>query len=245
MGEDKLMLLLDGKPVLLHTLESLEHCSLIREIVVVTREDRIEPFSHMIHEAGLKKVTKVVQGGETRLLSVRLGVLEISKRAELIAVQDGARPLAPQWMLEEVILKAAECGAAAPALPVKDTIKVAADGLVRETPDRSQLYAVQTPQVFQGDLLRAALQDAISADAQITDDCSAVERLGMKVSLTAGAEENIKLTTPTDLVIAQALLAWQRQKKEQNRSSEQDGEFAGAAEEQPDQTGPEDVGETI
>lgn len=208
MGADKLTLSLGGQPVLLHTLWALECCPQVMEIVVVTREDLIVPFSQLCSDAGLTKVTKLIRGGETRAHSVRLGLLEVSDQAELIAVQDGARPLAPQWMLTEVIQTAAACGAAAPALPVKDTIKRAVDGVVQETPDRSQLYAVQTPQVFQADLLRAALHAAIQEGAAVTDDCTAVERLGMKVTLTQGAEENIKLTTPADLAVAEALLQW-------------------------------------
>lgn len=213
MGQDKLTLSLRGQPVILHTLWALERCPEISEIVVVTREDLIVPLSQLCGDAGLTKLTRLVRGGPTRTRSVQLGVQEVSDRAELIAVQDGARPLAPQWMLSEVIQKAALCSAAAPALPVKDTIKRVADGVVLETPERSQLYAVQTPQVFQADLLRAALQSAIEDGAAITDDCSAVERLGMKVTLTRGAEENIKLTTPADLAVAEALLEW-REKHE-------------------------------
>ena len=96
--------------------------------------------------------------------------------------------------------------AAAPAVPVRDTIKVAHDGIVERTPDRSALFAVQTPQVFAADLLKAALQSAIADGATITDDCSAVERMGKEVHLTEGSEENIKITTPVDLAIAEAIL---------------------------------------
>ncbi|MCC8120756.1 MAG: 2-C-methyl-D-erythritol 4-phosphate cytidylyltransferase [Oscillospiraceae bacterium] len=208
MGADKLTLSLRGQPVILHTLWALERCPEITEIVVVTREELLVPLSQLCGDAGLTKLTRLVRGGPTRTHSVQLGVQEVSDRVELIAVQDGARPLASQWMLSQVIQQAALCGAAAPALPVKDTIKRAANGVVLETPERSQLYAVQTPQVFQADLLRAALQAAIEDGAAVTDDCSAVERLGMKVILTQGAEENIKLTTPADLAVAEALMQW-------------------------------------
>ena len=110
-------------------------------------------------------------------------------------------------MLEQVILTAARCGAAAPAVPVKDTIKRAENGVVLETPERSQLFAVQTPQVFEAGLIRAALHKVLEDGAEITDDCSAVERLGMKVVLTQGADENIKITTPADLAVAEAFLS--------------------------------------
>jgi 2-C-methyl-D-erythritol 4-phosphate cytidylyltransferase len=207
-GQDKLLLPLGDEPVIVHTLRALEGCPYIREILVVTREDLIVPLSKLCADSGLTKVSKVLLGGETRTQSVRLGVLEVSERAELIAIQDGARPLVSEQVLEEVIRTAAQCGAAAPAIPVKDTIKRAVRGIVTETPAREELFAVQTPQVFAADLIRAALHRAVEDGAALTDDCAAVERIGMKVTLTRGAEENIKITTPADLAVAQALLRW-------------------------------------
>lgn len=207
-GEDKIMLPLRDDPVIVHTLRALECCPLVREIIVVTREELIVPLSKLCAGYCLTKVTKVLLGGDTRTQSVRLGVMEASDRAELIAIHDGARPLVTQEVLKEAILTAAQCGAAAPAIPVKDTIKRAADGVVTETPDRSELFAVQTPQVFEADLIRAAIHQAVEENVPVTDDCSAVERLGMKVTLTRGAEENIKITTPSDLAVAEALLRW-------------------------------------
>ena len=207
MGKDKIMLDLAGEPVIVHTLRALECCPLIHEIVVVTREELIVPISKLCADAAFTKVSKVILGGATRAQSVRFGTFEVSERAQLIAIQDGARPLVTQEVLSEVIQTASKCAAAAPAIPVKDTLKRAADGIVQETPDRSHFFAVQTPQVFEADLIRAALHQAVEQDLPITDDCSAVERLGMKVTLTAGSEENIKITTPVDLIIAEALLA--------------------------------------
>ena len=207
-GEDKIMLPLMGEPVIVHTLRALEYCPYIQEIIVVTREELIVPLSKLCADYFLTKVSKVLLGGDTRTRSVRLGVAEVSDKAELIAIHDGARPLVTPEVLEDVILTAARCAAAAPAIPVKDTIKRAADGVVTETPDRSELFAVQTPQVFEADLIRAALQQAVEEDVPLTDDCAAVERLGMKVTLTRGAAENIKITTPSDLAVAEALLQW-------------------------------------
>lgn len=207
-GEDKIMLPLMGEPVIVHTLRALEYCPYIQEIIVVTREELIVPLSKLCADYFLTKVSKVLLGGDTRTRSVRLGVAEVSEKAELIAIHDGARPLVTPEVLEDVILTAARCAAAAPAIPVKDTIKRAADGIVTQTPDRSELFAVQTPQVFETDLIRAALQQAVEEDVPLTDDCAAVERLGMKVTLTRGAEENIKITTPSDLAVAEALLQW-------------------------------------
>ena len=207
-GQDKLLLPLEEQPVLLHTLRALELCPYLAEIIVVTREDLIVPIGQLCRDAGLSNVRKVIVGGATRTRSVLAGLGELSSGAELVAIHDGARPLVSQEVLETVILRAAECGAAAPAVPVKDTIKtVAEDGAVTGTPDRSTLRAVQTPQVFETDLLKAALQSALENEVPVTDDCSAVERLGKVVYLIDGDEENLKITTPVDLVIAEAILA--------------------------------------
>ena len=205
-GEDKILLPLDDIPVLIHTLRALSASEYIQEIVVVTREDLIVPVGQLCRDCALNKVTKVLIGGATRADSVLVGVEEVSGRAELIAVHDGARPLVTVEVIDAAIRKAAECGAAAPAVPVKDTVKRAVGGVVVETPDRAQLFAIQTPQVFDGDMLLGALRKAVEDGASITDDCGAVERIGMKVSLTAGSYENIKITTPTDLLVAEAIL---------------------------------------
>ena len=159
----------------------------------------------------MSKVRKVIGGGATRTHSVLAGLGELSSGAELVAIHDGARPLVSQEVLETVIFRAAECGAAAPAVPVKDTIKRARDGLVEATLERSELFAVQTPQVFQVDLIKAALVKALEDGAALTDDCGAVERLGIGVSLTQGDYCNLKITTPEDLAVAEALFAWREQ----------------------------------
>ena len=208
MGQDKLLLPLDGVPVIVRTLRALEDCPLIAEIVVVTREDLIVPISGLCRDGGLSKVKKVVRGGDTRTRSVLAGVDALSRGMELAAIHDGARPLVSRRVLEEVIRRAEETGAAAPAVPVKDTVKVARDGLVESTPDRSTLFAVQTPQVFRRSLIREALARALEEGAPLTDDCSALERLGEPVALTEGDYCNLKLTTPEDLATAEALLAW-------------------------------------
>jgi len=130
----------------------------------------------------------------------------LSNKVKLVAVQDGARPLVTWQVIDRTVRAANSYGAAAPAISVKDTIKEVAGGLVRNTPDRSSLMAIQTPQVFDYDLLKAALKKAKADEAPITDDCSAVERLGMSVKIVEGDERNIKVTTPMDLKIAQLLL---------------------------------------
>ena len=205
-GQDKLLLPLGEQPVLARTLRALEACPRISEIVVVTRRENIVPIGQLCRDFGFEKVTKVIPGGATRTESVLNGVREVGDRADLVAIHDGARPLVSQALLETVLTRAAQCGAAAPAVPVKDTIKRARDGVVVDTLDRAELFAVQTPQVFQTDLIRGALERALEEGAALTDDCSAVERLGIGVALTEGDYRNLKLTTPEDLAAAEAFL---------------------------------------
>lgn len=205
-GIDKVLAPLGELPVLVHTLSALQDCTLIDQIVVVTREDLLVEVSRLCRDFVLDKVTKVVVGGAERIHSVQAGLREIGPEAQLIAIHDGARPLVDQRVLEDVVTRAAATGAAAPAIPVTDTVKRAEDGLVVETVDRASLWAVQTPQVFQEGLIRAAIHQALEDGEMLTDDCAAVERLGMKVSLTQGSRENIKITTPFDLVLGEAIL---------------------------------------
>lgn len=205
-GDNKLMMDLCGEPVLLRTLQAIDAAELVSEIVVATREENMLEVADLCSRAGLKKSIKVVLGGATRAESVLAAAMEASSKAKLLAVHDGARPLVLPEDIDHIIRYACNTNAAAPAVPVNDTVKVADEtGLVERTPDRSRLYAVQTPQVFQAELLKAALQAAVSEGAAITDDCSAVERLGKQVWLTEGSRENIKITTPVDLVIAEAI----------------------------------------
>ena len=206
MGEDKLFLPLKDVPVIIRTLRTLENSVYITEIIIATREELIVPMGQLCKDAALTKVRKIVVGGETRSASVLAGIREADSASELIAVHDGDRPLVTVDIVNTAIEKAAERGAAAPAVPVKDTIKRAVDGVVESTPDRSCLYAVQTPQVFEHGLILGALEKAVADGTELTDDCSAVERLGMPVCLTAGAYENIKLTTPEDVTVAEAIL---------------------------------------
>lgn len=203
-GIDKIRADLCGQPVFLRTARAFQESAVISEIVIVTRKELVEEIRAAC--AALPKVAAVVSGGGTRQASVSLGLAAVSKKAKLIAIHDAARPLVPLALIDRVVRAGHSYGAAAPAVPVKDTIKEAQGGVVRSTPDRSKLFAVQTPQVFDYDLIRGALAKAEKDGATLTDDCSAVERLGMSVKLVEGAEENIKLTTPWDLTVARAYL---------------------------------------
>ena len=203
-GIDKVMAELKGEPLVLHTVRAFQNCDAIREIVVVTREDLLAEVMELCRD--MEKVVAVVPGGKNRPESVSMGISALSEKVQLVAVQDGARPLITEAVIDRTVRAAHTYGAAAPGVPVKDTVKTVIGGLVDTTPDRSRLQAVQTPQVFDIDLLKGALQKAEQDGAEITDDCSAVERMGMKVKIVEGDERNIKVTTPVDLKVAQLFL---------------------------------------
>ena len=206
-GENKLFMKLAGVPVLVRTLQAIDQAELVDEIIVATQEALLLEVADLCKQANLRKRVRVVRGGASRTESVLAAAAEASPKAQLLAVHDGARPLVVPAEFDEVIRYACKTYAAAPAIPVTDTIKVADEtGLVTATPDRSTLYAVQTPQVFRAEILKAALQALVSSGAAATDDCAAVERLGKQVYLTQGNRENIKITTPIDLAIAEAIL---------------------------------------
>ena len=203
-GIDKVMAPLGGEPMILRTVRAFEDCEAVKEIVIVTREDLMGPIAEIC--SGFTKIRSVVQGGSSRQESVKLGLLAFSKDVRLAAVHDGARPLVSGELIDRVIRAAHSYGAAAPAIPVKDTIKVFEGGFIAATPDRSTLRAVQTPQVMDRDLLLGALEKAEQEGTALTDDCSAVEHIGMRVRLVEGEERNLKVTTPLDLKIAELLL---------------------------------------
>lgn len=205
-GIDKMLAALGELPVLVHTLYAFQDCPAVDEIVVVVREDLLVEVGRLCKEFVFDKVTKVVVGGIERIHSVQAGLREVRPDAVLIAIHDGARPLVSQEIIRDTVARAAITGAAAPAIPLTDTIKREDGGLTVETVDRSQLWAVQTPQVFEAGLIRAATQKALDDGEVLTDDCGAVERLGMKVTLTSGSRENLKVTTPLDLILGEAIL---------------------------------------
>lgn len=203
-GIDKVMAPLGGVPVIARTVNAFESSDFIQEIVVVTRPELIAPIQTLC--AGATKLKAVVAGGNCRCESVENGLQALSDKVELAAIQDGARPLVSGEVIARTVEAANTYGAAAPAVPVKDTVKVVREGVVSATPDRSTLRAVQTPQIFDVQLLRQALRKAAQDGADITDDCSAVERTGHPVRLVPGEEKNLKITTPMDLTIAALLL---------------------------------------
>lgn len=203
-GIDKIMEPLNGEPLVMRSVRTFQSCDAIKEIVVVTRQDLVVPIMSLC--AGIEKVKAVVAGGSSRPESVNAGLNALSDKVKLAAIHDGARPLITWQVIDRTVRAANTYGAAAPAIPVKDTIKLVQGGVVKETPERKLLFGVQTPQVFDIALLRGALKKAKDDGTEITDDCSAVERMGMSVKIVEGDERNLKVTTPMDLAVAKLLL---------------------------------------
>lgn len=201
-GIDKAIAPICGVPVLLRTVRALAASDRIDEIVVVTRADLIETVHDLC--AAEEKFRTAVCGGETRAESVRRGLLAVE--TDLVAIHDGARPFVTAEIIDRTVEAAEKSGAAAPAIPAKDTMKIAADGFIVTTPDRSTLFAVQTPQVFERTQILHALDEALRKGLPLTDDCSAMEALGASIALTQGSDENIKMTTPIDLLFAEAIV---------------------------------------
>ncbi len=204
MGRPKLLIPLCGKAVLEHTLRAFD-ASCVDALVVVTREEDRAAFAPLV--TSLRTPCCFVTGGNTRQASVANGLQAVDERTTLLAIADGARPLITPTEIDRVIATAAITGAAAAAVRVKDTIKQAdAAGVITGTPDRATLWQVQTPQVFEATLYREAMASATQAGLDLTDDCQLVERLGAAVTLVEASYENLKVTTPEDVVTAEAIL---------------------------------------
>lgn len=206
MGEDKLFMPLEGKPVLAWTLQALDKCAFVDEIVLVAREDRLEQAAELCRQFEIQKVHKIIIGGKNRNESALAGVSAVDRDAKLILIHDGARPLVTEEVVYDAMHTAAMFKCAAPAVPVTDTIKEKKNDLVTRTPERSGLAAVQTPQAFQAEIIKGALTAAVKSGREYTDDSAAAEAMGFKVHLSKGSPENIKITGPMDLEIAAAIL---------------------------------------
>ncbi|SHE82076.1 2-C-methyl-D-erythritol 4-phosphate cytidylyltransferase [Desulforamulus putei] len=201
------------RPVLAHTLGVLEECPDITGIVLVVAPGEEALCKKMVlHGKEFTKIMAVVPGGDHRQTSVYNGLAVLPETTELVVIHDGARPLVQTGEINRVIREARAIGAAALAVPVKDTVKVVNDqGLVVYTPPRETLWAVQTPQVFRYELIMKAHRAAKETGIFATDDCALVEALGRPVRLVPGSYENIKITTPEDLVLAEAFLRRRKQ----------------------------------
>jgi len=201
-GVDKMLALLGGKPVLAWAVDVFQQCKLIDRIVVVVSKQSLGRCQRLVAERGWSKVTDVCVGGRRRQDSVAAGLGQLN-RCQWVIIHDGARPLVTEGLIEQGLKVAGETGAAIAVVPVTDTIKVAGDDrVVQQTLPRGNLWAVQTPQVFRFDIITEAYHQV---KAEVTDDASLVEQLDYKVKLYMGSYDNIKITTPDDLALAEIL----------------------------------------
>lgn len=209
-GEDKQFLPLAGIPVLGRSLLAFENCGAVSEVIVVTKEESAEKVRALCEELKITKLAAVVKGGENRAESVRNGVAAVSESCEFVAIHDGARPLIRPQEIESCARNAFACGGAVLAVPVTDTIKYGRkNGFVEYTPAREKLFAAQTPQIFDLAAYREAMEKAFRELADWTDDSRIFENDARKVFLTPGRRDNVKITGPEDIFIAEALLKMQ------------------------------------
>ena len=207
MGQPKQHIQLGNHPVLIHTLLTLQAVEAIDEILLIARAEDIPHFTAEAAKAGITKLRTAVPGGATRQASVAAGLAALPACATIVGIHDGARPLVRPEDVAAVINSAAEWGAAALAVPVKDTLKrTDENGIILGTPDRANLWRVQTPQVFDRAALCAAMDGALTEGKDYTDDCQLMEAAGHKVRLVQGLDTNLKLTTPEDIRLANALM---------------------------------------
>ncbi len=207
MGADKVMLELGCMPVLARTLLAFQNCDAIDEIIVVTRMEKVEEVASLCKKYGVTKAGKVIRGGKTRMESALAGVSEVRSNAKLIAIHDGARPFVTDEVIRRTVDAAAAYMSAVPVIRSTDTLKtIDEDGLIIGSVDREHTVRVQTPQVFNADLIKGALTKAVSDGLTLTDDCSAIEIMGIKTHTVDGDEDNIKLTTPRDLQLGDLIL---------------------------------------
>ena len=202
-GADKIFVPLAGKPLLAHTLGAFQACPAVDDIVLVLAQDRLNEGKQLIEDHNLSKVKDVCPGGARRQDSVKAGLRRLAG-CEWVLIQDGARPCVSQSIIEDALQSARDSGAAVPAVPVSNTLKIVSEDLfVEKTPSRERLWSVQTPQAFRFDIINEAHSKSQGA---VTDDASLVEDLGYRVRVFLGSRANIKVTTPDDLPVAEAIL---------------------------------------
>ncbi len=215
MGQNinKQFLLIDGIPVLAHTLGKFDAAETISDIVIVTKPEDMLTIQDMVKEFGIRKVRDIVPGGKTRQESVIRG-LSCVLNESLVAVHDGARPFISAEKIDELVKAAEAFVAVAPGVIPKDTVKsITSNGVVSHTPDRNTLRLIQTPQVFRADVLKLAYIRAEESGFEGTDDCSVAENSGIEIHIIEGENTNIKVTTPEDLPIAETICHYLNSKK--------------------------------
>jgi 2-C-methyl-D-erythritol 4-phosphate cytidylyltransferase len=206
-GRDKLWTPLAGRITLARTIDVFEASPIIDNIVLVLNAERIDDATALCQQEGWRKITDIVAGGIRRQDSVRIGLetlANIAPTIQWVMIHDGARPLVTPDILEAGLKAAQACQAAIAAVPVKDTIKQVKQGWIHNTLDRSQLWAIQTPQVFSFPLIHHAYHTPL-IQTEFTDDAALLEQLGQQVAIFPGSYRNIKITTQEDLLIAEAL----------------------------------------
>jgi 2-C-methyl-D-erythritol 4-phosphate cytidylyltransferase len=207
MGFDKLFTTLAGEPVITHAIRAFDQAASVNEIIVVAREDRHDQIQKIKLDANFKKLRSIVAGGERRQDSVRAGLDRATQGAKYVAVHDAARPLITAEQIERAFKQCRVYGAAALAQPINDTLKRAdTDLFVTGSVDRHQLYAMQTPQIFERGLIAEAYDSVYAEGISITDEVSAVERLGHRIALVLDGNFNFKITYPCDLPVAEFIL---------------------------------------
>jgi 2-C-methyl-D-erythritol 4-phosphate cytidylyltransferase len=207
MGFDKLFAPIAGKSVLAHSVDAFERADSVAEIILVALPDRQDEVEKILRAENFKKVRSIVAGGERRQDSVSAGLERLDESARYVAVHDAARPLITPQQIERVYEVSRTHGAAASAEPVTDTLKHAdVDLAVTGSVDRHQLFAMQTPQIFEARLLREAFRTVFDQNIVVTDEVSAVERLGRKIVLVPNEDLNFKITYPQDLPLAEFVL---------------------------------------
>jgi 2-C-methyl-D-erythritol 4-phosphate cytidylyltransferase len=207
-GKKKQFHFLEGKPIVVHTLDRFEACPLVRSILLVAGEEDMDYcLKEIVEKYRFQKVSQIVPGGKRRQESVKNGIDALPKDTDIVAIHDGVRPFVTRSMIEDSIHSAVRYGAVILAMPVKDTIKMSdPDGAVLKTLDRESLWQVQTPQTFQVKVIKEAHHKAAEDAFVGTDDASLVERLGVKVHILPGSYTNIKITTSEDLLLANLFL---------------------------------------
>jgi 2-C-methyl-D-erythritol 4-phosphate cytidylyltransferase len=207
MGFDKLFVAIAGKPVIAHTICAFQRTNSVNEIIVVAREDRHDEIKTIVRDEKSEKVRSIIPGGKHRQDSVRAGLDHLDSATRWVAVHDAARPLITPEQIERVFQQCANHGAAALAEPINDTLKRAdSDLLVSGSVDRDQLYAMQTPQIFERQLIEEAYRAVCAENIFVTDEVSVVERMGRKVVLVVNSDFNFKITYPRDLPLADFVL---------------------------------------
>ena len=210
-GISKQWLTLDGLPVVVRTLMAFEQATTVNEIILVANASELDRYEDLSTRYGLKKLVRVVKGGDTRQESAKNGFLSCCDHADFVAIHDGARCLITPTEIDKVCRAAFLSGAATAATQVHDTVKVAnSSGYIEKTVDRNHVWLAQTPQVFGVSVYHAALAVAKLDNIAVTDDCSLAEHIGHAVRLVPCSSDNIKLTTPRDISLAEHILAMRK-----------------------------------